>query len=190
MKLFLSLIFALFYSQAVFAAFGEFTNEDLIPPDSQIYSVETVLIDIAKRGYRNECNDSQCFRLNIYINGDHVAQWMVSPGRPHSGSSFRGNYTPAYSNGTPYSTWRIYRSGYVSSRGDSMPWAAFWERNDGGHTVIATHCGHVTGRRESHGCVRMVCSGARNDAKRLNLWVRAAQANGGEAISYTFDTRP
>lgn len=178
------------------AYYAEFTNESLIPPDSQIQSVETHLYDLVKQGFGGECGDTQCYRLDVMINGKHVARWMVSPGKPHPGTSFRGGYTPSYPNGTPYSRKKRMGRGYRNYRGDPMPWAAFWLRNDRGTPVIATHCGRVTGRRESHGCVRMICKGtdengrARNDAKRVNQWVKAAQQNGGTATAYTQHTRP
>lgn len=185
MKSFLFLSFLLLSSQ-VFAAYGEFTDESLIPPASKIKKIETFVYDLVKEGYGKECGDTQCFRIDVQINGTHVATWIASPGKPHPGTDFKGNYTPEYHSGVPYSRKKRQGANYVNRHGDPMPWAAFWERNDRGTPVIATHAGRVTGRRESHGCVRL----HRDKAKRIYQWVGAAMKNGGIARAYTKDTIP
>lgn len=173
-------------AQPAFAAFGEFTDADGIPSLSQINKVETFLYDLVKEGYGKECDDTQCYRLNVEINGKLVARWIASPGKPHPGTDFIGNYTPEYLSGVPYSRQKRRGANYVSGNGDLMPWAAFWERNDRGTPVIATHAGFVDGKRRSHGCVRL----SRPRAERIYKWVGAAMRNGGTTRAYTKHTRP
>lgn len=176
----------LLLSSQVFAAYGEFTNESLIPPNSQIRKVETFLYDLVREGYGEQCGDTECFRLDVEINGIHVATWIASPGKPHPGTDFKGNFTPQYLSGVPYSRKKREGANYVNKHGDRMPWAAFWERNDGLTPVIATHAGFVDGKRRSHGCVRLHS----NRAKRLYIWVGAAMNNGGTTRAYTKHTIP
>lgn len=65
---------------------------------------------------------------------------------------------------------------------------ATWATN-GGKSPIALHCGHVTGRKESHGCIRMVCNDGQEDAYVLSQWVKEAFRNGGSARLWTRDVR-
>jgi len=186
MKSLLFLIASTLLSTQAFGAFGEVTHSSLVPPMNQIKKVEVFLYDLVKEGYGRECDDTQCYRLDVEINDVLVATWIASPGKPHPGTDFKGNYTPQYLSGVPFSKQKRRGANYVSSRGDHMPWAAFWTRNDGGHPVIATHAGVVTGRRESHGCVRLHY----DRAESVYKWVGAAMKNGGTTRAYTKHTRP
>ena len=70
----------------------------------------------------------------------------------------------------PYSKKKRQGAHYVNGEGDPMPCASFWDRNDGGTPVFATHAGVVNGRRKSHGCIRLHY----NRAKSLYHWIGAA----------------
>lgn len=129
---------------------------------------------------------NECYRADIFLNGQQVARWAASPGRPHYGTKFVGVFTPIFE-GRSFHPNHLHQY-YTNRFGDSMPWAAFIKTSDGAKSGIATHCGNVTGRRESHGCIRLDCT-RQNNAKLLNLWIREAFANGGTAKIWTEHTR-
>ncbi|MCO5113479.1 MAG: L,D-transpeptidase [Bdellovibrionaceae bacterium] len=182
---------AMIATVAFFAVQNSWANVSTVwdRPDLIPAVIKTVQVDVfdLKRETPSLCKDSECFRADIYLNDIHIARWRVSPGRPHYGTEFVGGYTPAFE-ARSYHPSHLHQH-YKNRFGDSMPWAAFIKNSSGGKSGYATHCGHVTGRRESHGCIRMVCTGGRNDAKTLNLWIREAFKNGGSAKIWTRHTR-
>lgn len=177
------------FAANAFGFAGEFQNEDLIP--SVITDVKIKIFNYANTpGGQEDCGDTQCYRADIFLNDLHVARWAVSPGRPHPGTDFKGNFSPIY-NGRSLHPSHLYGRGYLSGkRRDSMPYAMFLRLTNGGKSPIALHCGHVTGRRESHGCIRMVCDGQQSDAYVLSSWVKEAFRNGGRARVWTQDVYP
>lgn len=186
MKLLFITLLTLLTSVQAFGFYGEFTDEDTISSIGPVTKFEIKVFNAAQVGLRKECGDSECFRADIFLNGYHVARWAVSPGKKHYGTKFVGVFTPQYS-GRSYHPNHLHTK-YTNRFGDSMPWAAFIKRSNGAKSGIATHCGRVTGKRESHGCIRMVCTGGRNDASRVNRWVKEAFANGGTAQIWTSHT--
>ena len=160
---------------------GTWQNNSVL--NRQVTDVKLYLFDAAKTG---QCSDSQCFRLDVYVNGQHFARWPASPGKKHWGTKFVGVYTPEFgSAGRPLHSGEIYYS-YTNKHGDSMPFAMFLRTAKGNKSGIALHAGHVTGRRESHGCIRLLY----DDAKTLNSLVREAFKNGGRPHIWTKHTLP
>lgn len=149
-----------------------FFNEADVPAD--ISSVEIYLYDMARTELG--CSDNQCYRIDVVLNGVQVARWAASPGNPNNTDGFQGVNTPAY-NGRSLDMKRIMGSGYVSSRGDAMPYAMFILGSSGQATGFALHAGHVTGRKESHGCIRLEYA----NAQQLNAWIKEVKANKGSA---------
>lgn len=182
-KLFTVSILALWGSSAAASFVSVWDQPELIP--SAIHSVQVDIFDLKKEG--GPCTDKECFRADVYLNDIHVARWAVSPGRPHYGTDFVGVYTPLYEARSFHPSHLHER--YFNRFGDAMPWAAFIKTSGGAKSGIATHCGYVTGRRESHGCIRMVCNNQRQDARTLNRWIREAFSNGGSAKIWTRHTR-
>jgi lipoprotein-anchoring transpeptidase ErfK/SrfK len=108
----------------------------------------------------------------------------TSPGDPYNDQpNFNGVNTPKWTNRSLNRS-RIKGSGYVSGRGDSMPYAMFVLGSEGQNTGFAVHAGEVTGEKESHGCVRLEYS----NAQTLNSWVLEAIANGGPTTITTNHT--
>lgn len=173
------------WSQGALASFASVWElPDAVP--NVITSVQIDVFDLKRDG--GPCTDSQCFRADVYLNDIHVARWAVSPGKPHFGTDFVGSYTPTYE-GRSFHASHLHQH-YKNRFGDSMPWAAFIKNSSGGKSGYATHCGRVTGRRESHGCIRMVCNAQRNDARAVNQWIKEAFKNGGTARIWTRHMRP
>lgn len=133
---------------------------------------------------RKACGDSQCYRMDVFVNEAQIATWATSPGRPQSDG---GIYSPIYSGHrilTHYG--REYRS-YTKKY--NMRYAMYIERKSqpGKISNVAFHGKYlVTGRRESHGCFRM----RDPEAKMLNSFVRKVFSNGGTARVWSEGTRP
>jgi len=192
------------FSASAFGFAGEWEDSETISAIArgsvQVRDVKIQVYNMAKyTDGRRACGSSQCFRADISVNGQQVATWAVSPGKKHPGTDFVGVYTPKYSGHTIWNG--SFRSAsYKSSRGDAMPWATYMKyKTKNRRTGIAFHCGNVTGERESHGCIRMVCNGRRSingkrkrrvDAQLLQSWIKKAFANGGTALVWTEDTYP
>jgi L,D-transpeptidase catalytic domain len=175
--LFLSLIIL---SQSVFAQFeGAFFEPSAVP--STIESVHMEVYDMARTDLG--CSYSVCYRMEIYLNNQLVARWGTSPGDPNNDAGFNGVNTPKMTDRSLNRS-RIMGSGYVSGRGDAMPYAMFILGSKGQNTGFAVHAGEVTGQKESHGCVRLEYK----NAKTLNAWVRQAIANGGPTTITTHHT--
>jgi hypothetical protein len=164
---------ALFFSLNASAMVGEFTNLSDVPS-----TITDVQLHVFNAAGVIDCGDSECFRIDTYLNGVHVARWGATPGTPYGWSDFKGSYTPLWNDAPIY---RLEGANYHSHRGDSMPYAMFI-RNTG----FAVH-GHngITGRKGSHGCVRIETP----NAKVLNGWMRKAINNGGGATITTEDTK-
>jgi hypothetical protein len=170
-------VLALFLSVNAFGFYGTFTKE--VNPEA-ILHVEMFLYNLAKF---EDCGDTQCYRMDVYLNGELAARWAASPGTTGQ-RDFPGEYTPQWARATLNKS-RIMGHGYVSRRGDAMPYAMFINYGNGG---FAVHAGEVTGRRESHGCVRLQY----DKAKLLNSWVRMAMKNSSDPILHISaqDTHP
>lgn len=181
------LSYLLLSSLSAFAFYGEFQDNSRIP--DVITSVEIQVYNAAKDPvYRQACNDNQCYRMDVILNGRHVATWATSPGKRHEGTNFVGNYSPVYNGRSLHPTYMFKR--YTNKYGDPMPYAMFMRLTNGGVSPIAFHCGNVTGKRESHGCFRMVCDSEQNDAATMQSWVKEAFANGGTVRVWTQDVYP
>lgn len=194
----------LLFSVASFGFAGEWENTEMISAiESGELSVQHVKIQVYNMAKyadgRKACGSDQCFRADIIVNEVQIATWAVSPGKLHPGTDFLGIYTPKYNGHTIWNG--AFRSGgYISSNGDPMPWATYMKyKSKNQRTGVAFHCGRVTGERESHGCIRMVCNGKRDingksvrrvDAQVLQSWVKQAFKNGGTALVWTEDTYP
>ena len=167
-------------SQSAFAQFeGAFFLPEEVPSD--IGSVHMEVFDMARTELG--CSFEVCYRMDIYLNGNLVARWGTSPGDPNNNADFNGVNTPKMTNRS-LNLSRIMGSGYVSGRGDSMPYAMFILGSKGQSTGFAVHAGNVTGNKESHGCIRLEYA----NAKTLNAWVRQAKANGGPLTITTHHT--
>lgn len=158
---------------------GTFFEESSIP--NNITSVHMEVYDMARTDLG--CTYDVCYRMEIYLNDQLVARWATSPGDPNNDVGFNGVNTPRYNNRSLNRS-RIMGSGYVSGRGDSMPYAMFILGSKGQNTGFAVHAGVVTGEKESHGCVRLQYE----YAQVLNSWVREAIKNGGPTTISTSHT--
>lgn len=160
---------------------GTFEDRDLISRPAK--DIKIHVFDLAKRG---GCSGKVCFRMDVYVNGQHFARWPASPGKKHWGTEFVGVYTPEFGKaGRPIHPDHIHTS-YTNRFGDSMPYAMFLRTGKGNKSGIAIHAGHVTGDRESHGCIRIPLDSARY----LNGLVKEALRNGGTAHVWTEHTDP
>jgi len=204
MKRVITLIVFMLISTTAFGFAGEWENSDVISKisrgDIQVRDVKIEIYNMAKYADgRAACGSSQCFRADISVNGEQIARWAVSPGKRHPGTDFVGIYTPQYSGHTIWNG-SFRGAGYISSNNDPMPWATYMKyKSRNARTGVAFHCGRVTGERESHGCIRMVCNGSREingrsgrrvDAQLLQSWIKLAFRNGGTALVWTEDTYP
>ncbi len=169
----------LFSSSLAYGFEGTFFDPNLVP--STIESVHMEVFDMARTELG--CSFEVCFRMDIYINGVFVARWGTSPGDPNNDVDFNGVNTPRYNNRS-LNRDRIMGPGYESWRGDSMPYAMFILGPEGQNTGFAVHAGHVTGEKESHGCIRLQYA----NAQMLNGWVKKAIANGGPTTITTYHT--
>lgn len=178
MKVFLMCVLLL-SSSLSFGFEGTFFDENLVP--NTIESVHMEVFDMARSEIG--CSYNTCFRMDIYLNGVFVARWGTSPGDPNNNVGFNGVNTPRY-NARSLNRNRIMGPGYVSGRGDSMPYSMFILGSQGQNTGFAVHAGVVTGEKESHGCVRLEYA----NAQRLNAWVKKAIQNSGPTTITTFHT--
>lgn len=174
--LFLSLSLA---STVSLAFEGTFFDTSSVP--QQVNSVHMEVFDMSQTGLG--CSYPTCFRMEVYLNDVLVARWATSPGDPNNNAGFKGVNTPKYTDRN-LNRGRIMGAGYVSGRGDAMPYAMFILGSQGQNTGFAVHAGHVTGEKESHGCIRLEYE----NAKILNSWVRAAIKNGGPTTISTSHT--
>lgn len=178
MKSMLTLLIAaatLFSTHAHAAYVGTF---DPVSIPENITSMDITVFNLSAA---EGCTDKkgECFRIDIVLNGEHVARWVASPGTPHH-SDYAGVYTPNWE-GKAFNVNRIYTS-YTNSHGDPMPYAMFV-----GATGIAVHAsGTVTGNRLSHGCIRV----SLEHAKIINKWMRQAVKNGDVPTLTTIGTKP
>lgn len=179
-KILLFIIAFTLSASQVFAFEQTFFEEGNVP--SSIESVEVYLYDMARTELG--CSDTQCFRIDVLLNGVQVARWAASPGNPNNTDGFQGVNTPAY-NGRSFDKSRIMSADYVSSRGDAMPYAMFILGSNGQATGFAVHAGHVTGRKESHGCIRIEYA----NAQLLNSWMKKVKANKGTAQIWSEHTK-
>jgi len=150
-------------------------------PSGDVGEVKTMDITVFNLSAEEGCTDSkgECFRIDIVINGEHVARWVASPGTPKH-SDYAGGYTPNWEQ-KAFNGGRIYNA-YKNSHGDSMPYAMFV-----GSTGIAVHAsGTVTGNRLSHGCIRVSLA----HAQQINKWMRQAFKNGDTPTLTTVGTHP
>ncbi len=119
----------------------------------------------------NPCasSNTQCFQMDVYLNGALTESWVTSPGNPNNNAGFKGSNTPEY---TAAKFTRINGRGYISGRGDPMPYAL--HINGSGYAVHGSSLA-VNGAKASHGCLRLKTP----NAKKLNEWVREAKKSGG-----------
>ena len=180
MKFTQSLILLLFFSSSAYAYKGTFYAPSLVP--NKITHVEFYAYNYARTGQPyGSCGDTECYRIDVYLNNIHVATFPTSPGKPHPGTKHVGGYTPNF-NGTPVHT--LTSSNYVSYRRRYyMPYAMFFESlsRPGKISDYAIHSGHaVTGKRISRGCFRTYM----NDAALMFNWTFEARRNGGNGYVY------
>jgi hypothetical protein len=130
----------------------------------------------------NPCRSAgkQCFQLDIYLDGNLAKTCVTSPGDPNAGTkSFRGTNTPEFNPGRFTS---INGAGYVSHRGDPMPYAM---HIDGTGFAVHGSALRVDGTKASHGCMRLKTP----CAKELNHWMRESRDAGGSRQIIVEDTK-
>lgn len=172
-------IAVLLMSSTAFGFEKTFLDEDAIPSD--ITDVHMEVFDMARTDLG--CSYDICYRMEVYINDVLVARWATSPGDPNNDEGFNGVNTPKYTNRSLNKD-RLMGAGYVSGRGDAMPYAMFILGSKGQNTGFAVHAGVVTGLKESHGCIRLEYA----NAQMLNAWVKAGKKNGGSLTISTSHT--
>lgn len=166
---------------------GTFYSEASVP--ATITNVEFHLFDMAKSA--DGCSSKgRCYRMDVLLNGVHVARVAVSPGNPHQKKAIN---TPTM-DGLSLDPGRLMGKGYKNNPalgGDPMPYAMFTKpyKNQKGtnkprSSGVAIHAGHVTGDKASHGCIRVESF----FAPIFSKWVKEAFANGGEARVWAQDT--
>lgn len=178
--------------------------------DPSIQSVHAVVTDAKidnQIPYNGACNDTMCFRVLIYINGDsqtgtHVATWATSPGRVWTDGS-GGNYTPeSYEvllserkpNQNSLGHFKLQQDhemglkGVVTGKYPGYYVMDHYINSDDEdmpwatcyHFGICFHAsGQVNGKTESHGCTRLKYL----EAKRMNFLARHVGRN------FTVETR-
>lgn len=179
MKSFFISVIILLNTTLAFGFENTFFNSDSVP--DVVTSVHVEVYDMAKSNIG--CSFDVCYRMEVYLNNQLVARWATSPGDPNNDVDFNGVNTPKYTERS-LNRARIMGSGYVSSRGDAMPYAMFILGSKGQNTGFAIHSGVVTGQKESHGCIRLEYA----NAQILNKWVRSAIKNNGPTTITTHDT--
>lgn len=158
-------------SSTAFGFENTFLDESAIP--DVITSVHMEVFDMAQTDLG--CSSSVCFRMEVYLNDVLVARWATSPGDPTNDQpGFNGVNTPKYTNRSLNKS-RLMGPGYISGKGDAMPYAMFILGSQGQNTGFAVHAGVVTGEKESHGCVRLEYA----NAQMLNAWTKEGKKNGG-----------
>lgn len=172
-------IAVLLLSSTAFGFEKTFLDEAAIPAD--INSVHMEVYDMARTDLG--CSFDICYRMEVFINNVLVARWATSPGDPNNDVDFNGVNTPKYDNRSLNKD-RLMGSGYVSGRGDPMPYAMFILGSKGQNTGFAIHAGNVTGLKESHGCIRLEYA----NAQMLNAWVKEGKKNGGALTITTHHT--
>lgn len=178
MKMFFATLMLLVSSSA-FGFEQTFFDEAAIPAD--ITDVHMEVYDMARTDLG--CGSAVCFRMEVYLNDVLVARWATSPGNPNNTAGFKGVNTPKYTNRSLNKS-RLMGPGYVSGRGDAMPYAMFILGSQGQDTGFAVHAGVVTGEKESHGCIRLQYA----NAQMLNAWVKEGKKNGGSLTISTSHT--
>ncbi|MCC6138260.1 MAG: L,D-transpeptidase [Bdellovibrionaceae bacterium] len=147
-------------------------------PLSMFFAQSASALDV-EVSVHNPCAPSkQCFQMDVYLDGSLTETWVTSPGNPNNNSGFKGSNTPEYTAANFTST---KKAGYVSSRGDSMPYAM--HINGTGYAVHGSSLA-VDGKKRSHGCLRIKTP----NAKKLNAWVREAKSTGGLTTVTVRDT--
>lgn len=162
---------------------------------SQVERVHYEVYDL-KVAAPEACSDRYCFRAAVFVNGEFLAQVPTSPGR---GTWRWGHRTPEVTN-TTLAPWgngfRAHGRGYWSSgnerrgipRSNLRYFLVFlFDGEDIGVGFHGDKGGvyRVTGRPESHGCMRLTDSNARF----FNTLARAALENsGGDASLVTLTT--
>lgn len=151
---------------------------------SQLNRVHVQVRNIAKDGL---CDDKECFRAYVFINGDEnhgslVATFVVSPGTgkktPEVEDLPLRKYDPdirwlkSYEKSTAFLDWdmyRIYGSKSYPGKVPNMPNALFFL------DAIALHGSFdvVNGTKQSHGCIRMFP----DESYWLHSLVREAEGN-------------
>lgn len=117
--------------------------------------------------------------MDVYLKGALEASWVTSPGNPNNNAGFKGSNTPEYTNANFTST---KKGGYISSRGDPMPYAM--HINGTGYAVHGSSLA-VDGAKRSHGCLRIKTP----NAKILKGWVKEAKRTGGLTTITVRDTK-
>lgn len=182
MKLFFILLSFVAFQTKAFGFAGTFYSPEKVP--ATITDVKFDAYNYAQVSGPNDedCGDTECYRIDVYLNDIHVATFPTSPGKPHPGTQHVGGFTPSY-DGVPVHT--LTGRDYVSYRRRYyMPYAMFFESlsRPGQISNIAIHSGHaVTGRRLSRGCLRTLM----NDAALMFEWTREARRNGGNGYLWT-----
>ncbi|MCC6138258.1 MAG: L,D-transpeptidase [Bdellovibrionaceae bacterium] len=178
-KFFVTCLIAL-SSSVAFGFESTFLDESALP--TTINSVHMEVFDMARTELG--CTYEICFRMEVYVNDVLVARWATSPGDPYNDQpGFNGVNTPKYNNRSLNRS-RIMGPGYISGKGDSMPYSMFILGSQGQNTGFAVHAGVVTGLKESHGCVRLEYA----NAQKLNSWVKQAIKNKGPTTISTQHT--
>lgn len=144
-------------------SFAQYYLNTSILNEQSVQSVYVAVQDIARYGM---CDDAQCFRVYVYINGtdqtgQHIATFVASPGTGRRTPT--GTFGPTkgafyQSNGQRFLDFDIFRH-YVSKKYKApMPEAMFFTASG-----IALHGSYdtVNGRKQSKGCVRMFPNEAR-----------------------------
>ncbi len=182
MRTLITLTLVLFLASPAFSLAGEWQTSN-IPKHIKDVKIKVYNYASTQKG-RAHCGSSQCYRMNVIVNGKHIATWATSPGKRQRHIDPPSSHTPEYK-GRSIHPKHIYNKNYTSwIHKYEMPYAMYIKNRRGRLSNYAIHGGPTDGTKRSHGCIRL----RTKHARLLNKWVKQAFRNGGRARVWADDT--